>query len=998
MSLEFKFPRNEEWRSKASSIPEQDMVSIGCRLFEASPDEDPAKFVVPFFHDSNRHLDRNLKGSMIFQKLLVDGKEMPVDSDLDSTNMFLIGSPKVTLTYAICNLFVANEPKVIIKKDTIEFNFPPNPPLLKISSDENGISLSWDDCMRRFDPKNFLTLPKIAIYRGNNLIKKCELSETSFVDNDKNLVYGNEYEYHLAFTNCIMKTQGYIEGVKNKDFYIDIVNINHILTNNGTRGNKVFCRANKGIASPVAISSRAYQKSNRIPMEGPLTVGLIKGEMCFEGTGVLENIFFTKVVEALLKEKDIEVMDRVNSDNLLKTMIDKLPQDKRKRFGLKSPDFVVRLRDYSDETGNGVELWLIRLTDGYSSPADVHTWRIGRIGLKDNADGKYDQLAVSLVSKMREVAASTFNIITPAKEMDLIPKNIIFTSLLPADQPDSILQYKAISESIILGASENLGGLNILSPRDWSIRTRERIFLEGSGVELPPDSFADLLISGRMWKVKDVNSYLFIATDLMTSRVVGTLCLSGKIDNVASAMGKWCSSLKICRPDKDLPLSESQINLDFAGKLRLYSGKFEVNEVKSPEDAFISTSPISPLASELAKAGDFMSKINILEEAWNRKHDTKVGEQLAGFYNSAGMYALEAALWEELSKRGVNVNAEKLNRAKSLASSSSALVASDSFSKKKRTEAGVGITPTTSPTVKISDNTTKFTTRDYKAEEWFAPDDSMFTTKFTRNSTCATINQNNFLSVMQGIKKYPNARIPFWDSDNEMPWEGTAIDFLGILLNRNYMICVRDNGNLQLNQLFVADAVAKKDVTIGKKVVHEAKSQDVDKIASALDRTKERKGLYNSVDLVVYRAYAGDEKALAYLSDQKWIRKVFWDNYDYYGGIKDISLYLMAEAGREDALATLLAVDRKVRRFPLRNINGEFMKKFIVRHPSLFEPNELARLFEGYRLEDQAMGLITVPNRGTIPADQLKGILLLQGRPLKEIIADMETKYYAEKK
>ncbi|HBC86689.1 MAG TPA: hypothetical protein DCZ94_07035 [Lentisphaeria bacterium] len=996
MNLRIKVNRNECWRSKEPAYPEQEERTLDFKLFDASPNENPAKYVLPYFNDSDRYIESNLKSNtkFFFQKVLLDGKDVPVDTENSRTHMFFIGSPMVTLTYAIADVSV--NPPAIIKKDTIEFIFPPNPPMPKISSDENGIALSWDDCAKRFEPKNFLSLPKIGIYRNEQLIKTCELKETSFVDNDQKLVYGNEYTYHLAFTNCIMRTQGYVEGLKVKDFYLDIYSINRPFSSNGNRGYSVFCKANKGQSATTAVSrSKGNQRPPRIPMEGPLTVGLLKEEMCFKGTGLLEVALYTKVVESLLKEKDIEVMDRVNSDKILKMMIEKLPKEKRDRFWLRNPDFAVRLRDYSDETGNGVELWLTRLTDGWTNAVDSQSWRIGRIGLNDVEAGKYDQLTASLVSKIRELAAKSCNVSAPAGEKLIIPKNIIYTPFLPVEQPDQILQYKSISESIVFGASDKLLGQSLLSREDWGISIRERLLLENSGVSLPPDAFADLLISGRMWKEKDKTSYLFMATDLMSTRVVDSLCLSGNIDDVASAIGKWCSSLKVCKAERD-PLLQAgkQIFLDNIEELGIFYGMHDMDQkLPSAETAADGKSALS-MASEIAKAGDYMMAINILEQAWSSNRDNRIGEQLAMNYHSAGMYALEVELLNELSKRGVNVNPDTLNRAKSLAGSSSILVATDSAVRKKRVMTPVAVNPT------ISDKGgARFSTRKYWADEWFTPENPIFTAKFEKNTTVQR-SEKDFFKLIQGIAKYPNARIPFYDSESQMDWKGTAMEYLGFRLEKEYASCVRNKYSFKLEYLFAADVLAKNNIAIGTKVVNEAKAWDVVKTASVMEAGRTGNAPYDSLELVIYRAYAGDEKALAFMSDPKWLRKVFYE-YSYNpNDIRAIVFQMLAEAGREKALAAILANDRRDRRVPrysLRNVNKEFMKKFIVQYAYLFEAKERARLFEGFGLAGNIQALIGVPIDPEIH-ETAKSAVLLYGRPFKEVIADMETKYYAENK
>ena len=414
----------------------------------------------------------------------------------------------------------------------------------------------------------------------------------------------------------------------------------------------------------------------------PIRVAISKSETTHERTGLAEVALISLIAEQLKKENSITLYDRLNCAAMLEEGILTLPADDKKKVKADAVDFLIRLRDYSTSVDNGVEVWLSRLAPEYDyMNLDTH-WMVARVGSKEKDDDWPMKVCAPLIEKIKKLSRVKASASAPPRSLS--PKTIVYKTLSPVEQKTQVGQHKALSETIMIGISNQLNGQKLISRDDWGSVLAERARITDSSDRIPDDSCGELLLSGSVWLDAGKNRFFFMASDLATGELSGTIVLSGEVEEVTDTIAKWCKGLCVLPQSSRQPIAFNdkilQMENDMCIKKIIPYGK-AISEYKRKSTASANASSASSTmdvvnyARTKWESGEKRLAVEALEKEWEKSQHGYIAFNLQNYYTQSGQYAKLAALLEKLVARGDNSPEmmKQLNRARSLASNTSAL-------------------------------------------------------------------------------------------------------------------------------------------------------------------------------------------------------------------------------------------------------------------------------------------------------------------------------------
>lgn len=634
------------------------------------------------------------------EKFSLDGKMYFFDRQTDKTKPFFLNSRPLCFTHCDINkndqaykINITNKKAEVyfdifdrktnktVEKPVLKFQIPPSPPSISIKATNKGNIISWKKIP--INKKDYLITPKLVIKGRGGIIYSGDIDATTTSFLDTAIKKGEKVHYNACLTDGVIKTQGWAMGVKQQDFLTVIRSFEghsntRVISNDESRGSEYIISQNDSQKLFIEHSDPIKGKppivvASVIP---PLRIGLWEPDMCHEQTGLMEISLMDEISKSLLKEKDFVVFNRINKKAFLEeSTLQKLygKENQKYRYGL---DFVVRLRDFSREEGNGVEVWLTQLGSNseefteviYSPPNINSSWRIGEVYSGQNNIDLGKTIISPLLAKIKELTKEKR---TPVKHVEIIPKNIVFGMLQPIEQQSQVWQYKEISESLMLELAEKCPDQNILSRENWNTLIKEQTTLLDEGVK-PEIIIGDIILTGNVWKVNGKMNFLIWATDLETETIWASLRTEGALDKVAENIAAWLK--KLTKPELS-PSNHYEQNAYAINREQAITSfkRFYHVDKYTPNESTLTNQFITNQFSQLNKKSGVES-FEYLKE----KNRNKIDSYLAQQYHDLGLYASEIKVYRYLaSQPNVKNKAEilkRLERAKTLAEKSSPLL------------------------------------------------------------------------------------------------------------------------------------------------------------------------------------------------------------------------------------------------------------------------------------------------------------------------------------
>ena len=408
------------------------------------------------------------------------------------------------------------------KRETFSFYLPPPPPLIKAKADSDGnaITISWDKIEKGIDKSHFFTVPVLELQKNNRSFKTFPVyQQNSYSDRD--VFRGEPVRYTMSYNKGLYKAVLWSseKGVENyKLSYMGICN--PIL--------------DKGINITVPTLSESKH---------PVRIELLESLLCYENTGIASCKLLKEVLNRLAKEKDIVVYDRKSRDYIIDEKYFALSDSLKKQLLIKESDYAVRIKDYSRQDGNGLELWLFKKKiEGTAGSKTTTYWRVADISIEDNEQSMIDA-AEKLIAKIRETLE--FRACVDTRKKNIKPKNIICSVLRPVNQKCVMVNYEAVCESLFLTLSEKSDIVQILSRSDWDEIFRERITRFDKGYSFINNAVREVLLTGRIWRNGKIKTYYIQACDAFSGEVLGCRIFSGKARNAASELAEWIKRFRL---------------------------------------------------------------------------------------------------------------------------------------------------------------------------------------------------------------------------------------------------------------------------------------------------------------------------------------------------------------------------------------------------------------------------------------------------------------------
>jgi len=565
----------------------------------------------------------------------------------------------------------------------------------KIVSTSQGVIIDWSKFLKQCNLKRFAVTPMLKIsrnisvpvpgsktafssYQGVNEI--VPLSQGRFIDNAHSIKKGEQCHYEIKFVDNFLKQEMYVVGSGVQDYYEKLPfssGIDELVTS------RYDVKKGKNRINYVTLNNqpRSTQEPNlELATElpgNPLKVGLWKPEMFHRNTGELGNGLYIRTVKYLEKEANIKLYDREHTADLLKEMKLIIPPDKLKVYSQEPLDFIIRVCDFSHAAGNGVELWLTKVDLNDDDPNYNNTWRIARIDDGQKVD--YSKVRIDLLKKLKELA--DFDASAKGKNTKT-PRNFVFDFLRPVEQAPQVTEYREITESLLLAASNKLPKRNLFSRSDWNLILQERLAMDAHGMKPFEDVQGDVLVAGRIWKDKSKFKYYFKAIDMLSGEHLSSLYTYGSSSQISTKIGKWLSLIRINaefvpsigRGAEDYRYFENKL-YPFRGDQDWVGYTYQIDELLKPQRYSIPNISGSDIgakfdyARKLFDIGSRQRAIDYLKNEWERKYEKQVGLHLAGYYHKMGLYILEANLYDQIiEKHGKkSVRSTTLNKIRSLA-------------------------------------------------------------------------------------------------------------------------------------------------------------------------------------------------------------------------------------------------------------------------------------------------------------------------------------------
>ncbi len=617
------------------------------------------------------------------------------------------------------------------KRERLALNcyMPPYIDNLKATATEKGNLLEWELAGGPLDVKQYATQPKISVTRwGDGPVTRLaalDPSAKSFLDNTAPA--GSICEYSVYFDEGALKSQGIIDGVARRNFYVM----------NRSEGAKapmaiVAKTSAANLAEPkppgrllereAFILSADFDRSkweedeasNResgrlkkgvvVKTEGPLRVGIFIPDLCHERTGLLERDILSLLLLELPKEPCVELYDRM----ALLEFNQALSRNRAGSFtkeGRLPLDFMVRLRDYSHEEDNGIEIWVTKIDPNEDDLNTGASWMLCRIDLKDAAKGvSREKITLPLLEMMKRLSQETKTLAgaPPKQSPALKPARLFIDALKPIEQQSQVCQFAEIGETLTLAASSKLADRQIFTRDDWLLVNRE-LLMKGGKEEVQPSSAAkdagDLLVSGRVWKTQDGSlGFLFAASDMKDGKYAGAFKCSGSVSQASEAFSKWVASLEMPSRGEAKPLSSYDkariLTEDYLKPFTRWE-KVEAHNVNGGDAFFLAENGKTPLqmAKQQWAAGNCSVAVMALEKLWSEASSPEVADCLAECYHSLGLYGSEASLLRtaESSRIAVKDMAVRLSKAASLSKNANKSLILDEVRKRRPAGRAFGI-------------------------------------------------------------------------------------------------------------------------------------------------------------------------------------------------------------------------------------------------------------------------------------------------------------------
>jgi hypothetical protein len=516
---------------------------------------------------------------------------------------------------------------------------PPSPPTLRAILGPEGNKLMWSPSLADLVTDNFVVKPRLMLYKNQKILRECG-EETSWLDPAPG---PGPDSYTIQLEGGAWRSQAW----NAKD---GIVETHLILPTN----------------PPTPSAFGPNQVSVYAPYPAAIHVGLRAPDCCHDHTGPLEGALMQSLAEIILDAPDMRLFNRFNRGAGYPV-----------NPGL---DFVIHLRDFSSERGNGIDVWLTQLPPRKSSARyDFllhHSWRIGRVMVGDDGQAWQRDILAPLTQKIRGLH--------PCKAMDVdvqrIRSNRWFSySLCPLAQAQVLLQAPEISEAIMLTAAQKNPDTLLLTDMEAGILIQERTALRQEGCEDKAITMDGIEISGQIWQAGKALHCLYFATNIETGEIAGVNHFSGTVESIASKVGAWLSEVTLPMPPSPRPNALLELlvpNESFGTFPRFY--RVERNtETQYP--AFLANldfknkAGVKKFAEQQWAQKNRLAAIQAMEACLKLGWDDGIAATLYRCYQEVGLHGQGVVLLEKIAaKKPDQTGVQKeLIRARSLAKASS---------------------------------------------------------------------------------------------------------------------------------------------------------------------------------------------------------------------------------------------------------------------------------------------------------------------------------------
>ncbi len=539
----------------------------------------------------------------------------------------------------------------------------PLPPELTVEASGKAVKISWPDASPRISSERWLVPPELTLLRiVKNRQNKSEqargvctvpaLQAGSYVDHPEKKA-GEEVTYRLAFTEGIRKDFFYTSGFRKKEYYVDQSSI---------YDGAYAC----GISKPGSASD---QSPGAPDFGRPVRVAVMSPRLYHDNTGPAATRIMTRMIDELNGAGRFILYDRISRDAIEQEMVMTQSLDKvRKLFSESPADVIIQARDRSTINGDYVELWIGNLNrplhEVYRSGDRVYhdynnAWRIGRINTADPAwKNKTEAMAAKIVKKIRELRPGAVQVMKRERK----PEKFVWGGLQPVNQGRAVCREKieAISESLMLAASESLEHGDMLSRDDWALVRQERDFSAMGGKSMHADAGGQVLLTGSVINRDGGMEFHFTATEVYSSEVIGSFSCIGSLNEVGKMVGSWCDTLRVPFARKspyDEKTAELRLRQEKAMK-RLIGKCYAALHTMKPGSRIsrrrsgksLGRGNVSPAvyASKQWTRGNRKYAVQLLEKEY-ASGNRKVMGQLSKYYRAVGLFDKEKQLLEQSS-------------------------------------------------------------------------------------------------------------------------------------------------------------------------------------------------------------------------------------------------------------------------------------------------------------------------------------------------------------
>ncbi|MFA6104836.1 MAG: hypothetical protein WCV67_20790 [Victivallaceae bacterium] len=573
-------------------------------------------------------------GQVELKSLKIDGRKVHISADDNNAYIYTNGvetrlpGKKLTLNYPgtpVAELEFAYGGST----NTLRVQLPPVPTGLRTEPLENGsVKLTWDALADRIDRRQFIVPPDIKLLRDNKVIQICDINQTEFID--KQTEPGRAYVYSMMLDDARAKVQVWTKER-------GISEIKTLLRNLET-------------PFPENYKATAYIYPEKPPVR-PVRVSFYEPALYYEHTGSSGMRLFSAAMRKLGETADFELLDRASRNNVIEEKVLTMSYEKSIMIKTLPADFTILVRDYSRQQGNGVELWLIqnktfdykevKHSKGWVAPThvkdDFTAWRIGSISADEfNVIEKTNEIGDKLVTEIKQRVF--FKSAVQQKDATA-PGKFIFNPLKAVRQQSMVVENEAIGESIMIGLSNQMPGINIMTRNDWKNIFSEQNMIREQGETMDNDISGNVLISGRVWQENNKKQYEFILTDIKTGICVGSLQCSGTVEAVTAQLADACKRIKLPVPEGNELTAQTKSELVGERLTINYAG------LTAPRTKYISLIGLIERQKEMNKPefaekqwqiGNRENAVKILEEMWET--DKSAWEQLKKYHCKMGNY------------------------------------------------------------------------------------------------------------------------------------------------------------------------------------------------------------------------------------------------------------------------------------------------------------------------------------------------------------------------